>query len=139
MTADYDRWTWLCVGLDVKMGAKETYEYLECAYDMPEGVRAYHTLKHVSECLDHLDDVGDLIEFPQAVELAIWFHDCFYHPAQNDNEETSAATARGGMEAMEIPKPIAKVNPLRPAPPKMYIIRTTINVVNDVKSVLDSV
>ena len=42
-------------------------------------------------------------------------------------------------EAMMMPRPIAKVNPLNACPPKMYIIRTTRNVVNDVSSVLDIV
>ncbi len=40
---------------------------------------------------------------------------------------------------MMIPRPIAKVNPLSPGPPKMYIISTTINVVRDVKMVLEIV
>ena len=38
-----------------------------------------------------------------------------------------------------IPKPIAKVKPLRAWPPKMYIISTTIKVVKDVKMVLEIV
>jgi len=38
-----------------------------------------------------------------------------------------------------MPKPMAKVNPLNAWPPKMYIIRTTMKVVNDVNSVLERV
>lgn len=38
-----------------------------------------------------------------------------------------------------MPKPMAKVNPLNAGPPKMYIIRTTMKVVNDVNSVLERV
>ena len=50
-----------------------------------------------------------------------------------------AAMAMEEYVPMIMPKPMAKVKPLRPAPPKIYIISTTINVVKDVIMVLEIV
>ena len=50
-----------------------------------------------------------------------------------------AAIAMDEYVPMMMPKPIARVKPLSPEPPKMYIISTTINVVKDVKMVLEIV
>ena len=40
---------------------------------------------------------------------------------------------------MMMPKPMANVKPLRAGPPKMYMISTTMKVVNDVRIVLEIV
>lgn len=50
-----------------------------------------------------------------------------------------AAIAIDEYVPMITPKPIANVKPLKPWPPKIYIINTTINVVKDVRIVLEIV
>ncbi len=50
-----------------------------------------------------------------------------------------AAIAMDEYVPMMMPKPIAKVKPRSPEPPKMYIVSTTINVVKDVRMVLEIV
>ena len=55
------------------------------------------------------------------------------------NNNIGAAIATDEYVPTMIPISIAKVNPLSPAPPQIYIIRTTRNVVNDVSSVRDNV
>jgi predicted metal-dependent HD superfamily phosphohydrolase len=55
--------------------------------------RAYHTLEHIRECLDHLDAARHLTAQPVEVELAIWFHDAIYDPRRDDNEAQSAILA----------------------------------------------
>jgi len=58
-----------------------------------EGHRAYHNLHHIRECLDESDRHRKLAGQPEAVEMAIWFHDAIYDPKAKNNEEASAALA----------------------------------------------
>ena len=61
---------------------------LERAYFSP--ARHYHNLEHIRHCLDLFEQTRNRFEDPEAVELAIWFHDSVYDPTQSDNEERSA-------------------------------------------------
>ena len=56
--------------------------------------RFYHARKHILHCLSRLDMARGLIARPQAVELAIWFHDMVYIAGAPDNELRSAETFR---------------------------------------------
>lgn len=55
-----------------------------------EQQRAYHTIQHIVECLDHFQKVQLDLNDPVAVETAIWFHDIVYDPKALDNELQSA-------------------------------------------------
>ncbi|UEP46615.1 hypothetical protein [Burkholderia sp. B21-005] len=61
---------------------------LACRYAEP--ARHYHTLVHVRRCLRHLDLARGAIPEPEAVELALWFHDVIFVPGAQDNEQRSA-------------------------------------------------
>ncbi len=50
--------------------------------------RHYHTLEHIEHCLEEFDPLQ--AADPEAVELAIWFHDAIYDTRRHDNEERSA-------------------------------------------------
>jgi len=104
--SDYDRWTWLCVGLGANNSAPIVYNELVDAYKSP--VRAYHNIGHVADCLDKLRECEDYVEFPDVVELAIWFHDAIYEPTNTSglNEECSAEFACTSLDEMGIPSPI---------------------------------
>ncbi|MCC7326453.1 MAG: hypothetical protein IT521_06585 [Burkholderiales bacterium] len=52
--------------------------------------RYFHNLGHVSECLRHFDEVATWLDEPDAVELALWFHDAVYEPGNPANERRSA-------------------------------------------------
>jgi predicted metal-dependent HD superfamily phosphohydrolase len=52
--------------------------------------RRYHTLEHIHDCLRRLDDVAGLLNDPDAVELALWFHDAVYEMDAWTNEQRSA-------------------------------------------------
>ena len=55
--------------------------------------RAYHTMRHVEECLAAFEPVTHQAERPAEIELAIWFHDAVYDTKAHDNEAQSAALA----------------------------------------------
>jgi predicted metal-dependent HD superfamily phosphohydrolase len=56
--------------------------------------RKYHTMQHLDECFEKLDEIRSLARYPAEVELALWFHDAIYDVKRHDNEEKSADWAR---------------------------------------------
>lgn len=71
--------------------APPVFAQLEQAYREP--ARAYHNLAHIEHMLAEFGSQRALAEWPEAVELAIWFHDAVYDSRAKDNEERSAALA----------------------------------------------
>ena len=55
-----------------------------------ESDRYYHTIEHIDYCLEMFDQVKDQCTNPDAVELAIWFHDAIYEFPVDNNERLSA-------------------------------------------------
>ncbi len=82
-----ERWNALLRELGVPLET-ETFSRLQSAY--AEGHRAYHTSRHIDECLSLLDELKRLCERPAEVECALWFHDAIYEPMSKSNEERSA-------------------------------------------------
>ena len=68
-----------------------------------EPIRQYHTIEHIASLLRQLDDHGRAVVDRDAVALAILFHDVVYDPRQRDNEEKSAALARGRLALLGFP------------------------------------
>jgi predicted metal-dependent HD superfamily phosphohydrolase len=68
-----------------------------------ESHRAYHTLRHIGQCLGEFDAVRSLARDPAVVELALWYHDAVYDPRRRDNEERSSVLASGTAAAMGFP------------------------------------
>jgi predicted metal-dependent HD superfamily phosphohydrolase len=52
--------------------------------------RHYHTLQHLRECFEHFADTRGSMQRPAEVAVALWFHDAFYEPERDDNEQRSA-------------------------------------------------
>lgn len=73
-----------------------------------EGHRHYHTLQHLRECLDLFEKVRATAQRPGEIELALWFHDAFYDPKRDDNEERSAQWARDSVLQAGLPAPTAQ-------------------------------
>ena len=65
--------------------------------------RAYHTQAHVDAMLTGLQELGETIVHPAAVELAIWYHDAVYDPAAADNEARSADLLRAELDNLAAP------------------------------------
>jgi predicted metal-dependent HD superfamily phosphohydrolase len=51
--------------------------------------RSYHNLNHILDCLNHFDACKKHAQFADAIEFAIWFHDCIYEVGAGDNEARS--------------------------------------------------
>lgn len=64
--------------------------YRVVADNYSEPHRRYHTLDHIRHCLGQLDRARHLAADPDAIELAVWFHDVIYDPTVDDNELRSA-------------------------------------------------
>jgi len=72
---------------------------------MAEPHRRYHGQAHVDALLAALDLDRAAFRWPEAAELAIWFHDAVYRPGATDNERRSAALLRdalGGLAPTEV-------------------------------------
>lgn len=66
----------------------EIHQRLVNAYNEPQ--RHYHMLIHIEHCLSMFDQCKSLVTNPDALELAIWFHDVIFEPGNFDNEARSA-------------------------------------------------
>lgn len=90
-----ERWAALCrrvtMRADVEGDSALTFGMIETLYAHP--VRSYHNLDHVRSCLEVLDSVRMLAEDRDAVEFALWLHDCVYDGERPDNEARSADAA----------------------------------------------
>lgn len=88
------RWNALCQRVGAFKSADEadlTLDMLLALYAHPP--RAYHNLAHIAQLLGAFDDARMLADEPDAVEFALWMHDCVYYPLRPDNEERSADAA----------------------------------------------
>ena len=55
-----------------------------------EHQRHYHTLAHIGHCLSIFDLCKSLATNPDALEIAVWFHDVIFEPGKRNNEALSA-------------------------------------------------
>ncbi|MDH3636323.1 MAG: hypothetical protein OES20_16615 [Gammaproteobacteria bacterium] len=64
------------------------HQQLVKGYGEPQ--RHYHTLDHIAHCLTQFDQCKSLARNPDALEIAVWFHDVIFEPGRHDNEAHSA-------------------------------------------------
>jgi predicted metal-dependent HD superfamily phosphohydrolase len=84
--------------------ADHAWGVLAMGYTEPH--RRYHNLGHLEHCLHALDMAATVAHDPDALELAIWFHDLVYIPGAKDNEERSAEVFSRLMKPFLTPKHI---------------------------------
>lgn len=82
MKATRERWVKLCKIVGAKNNIvtgrtiDNTYDELVAAYSNPH--RHYHNLNHISNGLELLNEMWHLAEYPDALEMAWWWHDFIY-------------------------------------------------------------
>ncbi len=86
--------------------ANELFATLLAAYAEP--ARAYHNVAHLQDCLAQFDAARAEAQHPDAVEMAIWFHDAVYDPRATDNEEQSAAWACQALNVGDVEQAVAE-------------------------------
>jgi predicted metal-dependent HD superfamily phosphohydrolase len=88
-----ERWYHLFSGFtsSTNRSVDEVWNQITKSYGAPE--RKYHNLEHLQEMFEEFDRIEEEISQPDAVALAIFFHDVYYDPTGNRNEEESAALA----------------------------------------------
>jgi len=64
-----------------------------------EAHRAYHTLEHVVSMLDEFEEIKDQAKNPEALKLAIWYHDAIYDPEHKDHHVVADNEARSAYNA----------------------------------------
>ncbi|RYD98920.1 MAG: hypothetical protein EOP54_05985 [Sphingobacteriales bacterium] len=82
------------------------WDEIETAYNLPE--RHYHTLTHIEQMLDLLDEVKEACSDLVSLQLAVFYHDIVYDAQRNDNEVQSAAIARKRLTELGY-EPVEKV------------------------------
>lgn len=103
------RWNRLCERVGAGEDAAWMFVVVRALHEFP--ARAYHNLGHVAACLRVLDEFPGEVGDRDAVELALWLHDCVYDAARKDNEERSAAVA--GMVGREFGLSVERVELVR--------------------------
>jgi predicted metal-dependent HD superfamily phosphohydrolase len=78
----------------------ERAELLVSCWAQPH--RHYHSLAHLAQCLEALDQYRDLAVDPLAVELALIFHDAVYWVDRPGSEHASAQLAHAVLSALQI-------------------------------------
>ncbi|MFH1174344.1 MAG: N-methyl-D-aspartate receptor NMDAR2C subunit [archaeon] len=90
---------------------EQQFKELLNLYGQPQ--RHYHTLEHIGEMLLDYERAKHLVQHPQALLLAIFYHDSIYRPGSKDNEECSADLASNVLrEAHAEEQLISKVDSL---------------------------
>ncbi len=77
-----------CLVEGARDDSEKIHQRLLDGYDEPQ--RHYHTLAHIEQCMAMFDQCKSLASNPEALELAVWFHDVIFEPGSPDNEARSA-------------------------------------------------
>lgn len=79
---------WKCLSVSDHSKTGAAWNALEQRYN--EDHRHYHNFGHIAHCLAQHDLAAGEMHDPDAVEMAIWFHDVIYEAQARDNESRSA-------------------------------------------------
>lgn len=109
MRTSLEHWQSLWNRFAIQGDAEAWHTKLTTAYQEPQ--RAYHTLQHLNECLLAFDEAKacGLMQKPDLIEMALWFHDAVYDPQGSDNEALSAQMAVEALGDSETSREIARL------------------------------
>ena len=99
---DIERWSqhWRALGVGDSPTLRGLHRRVLARYSEPD--RYYHTLQHLAESFEKVEDILSLAEHPAEVNIAIWLHDVIYDTHRHDNEERSADWARQGARELGV-------------------------------------
>lgn len=89
-------------GIGARSDAAHLFDTLIARYSEPQ--RKYHSMQHLTECIQLFESVRSLAQHPDEVALGLWFHDAIYEIGRSDNEEQSAEWARRVLEQAGVAK-----------------------------------
>lgn len=72
-----------------------------------EAHRAYHTLDHIAELTQRIEECSDKIKDKFTLLFTAFYHDIVYIPGSNVNEKESSMIAVEGMKELQVPIEIA--------------------------------
>jgi predicted metal-dependent HD superfamily phosphohydrolase len=102
LNALYYNWHQLLQSFEVERTAtQETFDALVKAYSSSD--RHYHTLRHIWQVLDAVQQLQEEATSLTTVQLAGWMHDVVYNPCASDNEEQSAIWAATLLRSLHLP------------------------------------
>jgi predicted metal-dependent HD superfamily phosphohydrolase len=78
------RWLEFAASIAPQGDARTLWIMLEALYS--GGVRPYHSLAHIEECLARLDAWRGFVRCQPELEFALWLHDAVYQPGSAANE-----------------------------------------------------
>lgn len=90
------------------------WERIHKAYTGPK--RHYHNLSHLQQMFTELGHYPEPIAQPEALDIAIFYHDLVYNPLRKDNEAASARLAATALQAIEPAQPEQYKNTTLPIP-----------------------
>lgn len=96
-------WIGLCRHLGARGDVAASGALLLGAYAAEH--RTYHDLHHLTEVLDHIDELAPAAKQPDFVRMAAWFHDAVYETgegAAGDNEVRSAELATRTLTSLRV-------------------------------------
>lgn len=102
----YSKWQQTLTAAGAQADGDAVFNALVARYSEPH--RHYHTLEHLTECLDWWEKSAHLAENPTAVLLALWFHDAIYDVHRQDNEINSAIWADTVLAQLAIAEDLRK-------------------------------
>ncbi|MBS1509354.1 MAG: hypothetical protein JST86_00820 [Bacteroidetes bacterium] len=83
---------------------QQLWTEVETNYSSPK--RYYHTLQHLEDMMQRLDDVKEQIKSWDTILFSLYYHDIIYNALKTTNEEKSAEIAADRMQNLMIPKPV---------------------------------
>ncbi len=98
--SEYLKNNWMNLTQDLPTVKNELFSNLIDLYNS-EG-RFYHNLNHIKALLKLSEEHRHLLELPEVVDFAIWYHDAVYNASKSNNEEKSAELAKTELTKLEL-------------------------------------
>jgi predicted metal-dependent HD superfamily phosphohydrolase len=97
----FDHWQAVMKPFGIGEEAVPCFKRIMKHYSAPQ--RYYHSVLHLILCLEEFEQAAHLIENPEIVKLALFYHDAIYDFRKSNNEEKSAELADNELFKLGVP------------------------------------